>query len=143
MSKRIRILFTISNFNTAGSGKVVYDLVNGLDKSKFDIEIACGNATGEFFKTVKALGLPIHIFETKTSYRPYYSLLSRVLKISKFYKQQQYDIIHSWQWSSDWTEVLAARLAKKKMDLHEKGNGFCQQTLENKKLSSKLYCNNK
>lgn len=74
MNRRIRILFTISNFDTAGSGKVVYDLIYGLDKSKFEIEIACGNDKGEFFKTVKALGLPIHIFETKTSYRPYYSL---------------------------------------------------------------------
>ena len=83
MSKRIRILFTISNFNTAGSGKVVYDLVNGLDKTKFDVHIACGDNRGAFFKTVKALGLPIHIFETKTYYRPYYSLLFRVNRISK------------------------------------------------------------
>ena len=32
MSK-IKILFTIPNFNTAGSGKVVYDLVNNIDSN--------------------------------------------------------------------------------------------------------------
>ena len=39
MAKRIKILFTIPNFDTAGSGKVVYDLVNGLDKEIFEPEI--------------------------------------------------------------------------------------------------------
>jgi len=66
MSKRLRILFTIPNFNTAGSGKVVYDLVKGLDRKKFDVEIACNSNDGEFFSVVKALGLPIHIFRTTT-----------------------------------------------------------------------------
>jgi glycosyltransferase involved in cell wall biosynthesis len=124
MNKRIRILYTISNFNTAGSGKVVHDLANRLDKTKFDIEIACGSDKGDFFSAVKALGFPIHIFETKTAYRPYYSLLFRVLKISKFYKKHQYDIVHSWQWSNDWTEVLAARLVGKKWLYTKKAMGF-------------------
>ncbi len=124
MSKRIRVLFTISNFNTAGSGKVVYDLVNGLDKSKYDVEIACGDSNGTFFNTIKALGLPIHIFETRTKYRPYYSLLFRVRRVSKFYKKNNYDIIHSWQWSSDWTEALAARLSGKKWMYTKKAMGF-------------------
>lgn len=124
MAKKIRLLFTISNFNTAGSGKVVYDLVNGLDKTKFDIEIACGSNEGSFFPVVESLGLPIHIFETKTNYRPYYSLIQRIRKISKFYKNNQYDIIHSWQWSSDWTEAMAAKLAGVKWVYTKKAMGF-------------------
>ncbi|WP_052172361.1 glycosyltransferase family 4 protein [Psychroserpens jangbogonensis] len=126
MSKghKIKILLTIPNFDTAGSGKVVYDLVNGLDKTKFDVEIACAHNKGNFFETVEALGLPIHIFETKTAYRPYYSLLFRVLPISKFYKKNNYDIIHSWQWSNDWTEAIAARLAGKKWIYTKKAMGF-------------------
>jgi len=124
MNKRIRILFTISNFNTAGSGKVVYDLVKGLDKTKFDIEIACGDNKGAFFKTMETLTLPIHVFETKTPYRPLYSLLFRIWGISKFYKKHDYDIIHSWQWSNDWTEALAARFVGKKWIYTKKAMGF-------------------
>ncbi|MBR9845529.1 MAG: glycosyltransferase family 4 protein [Algicola sp.] len=124
MNKRIKLLFTISNFNTAGSGKVVYDLVNGLDKKKFDIHIACGDNKGVFFKEAEALGLPIHIFETKTHYRPYYSLLFRVRHISKFYKTHGFDIVHSWQWSNDWTEALAARLIGIKWIYTKKAMGF-------------------
>ncbi len=124
MNKPIKILFTISNFNTAGSGKVVYDLVNGLDKSKFDVHIACGDNKGAFFKEVEALGLPIHIFETKTHYRPYYSLMSRIRPISKFYKSHGFEIVHSWQWSNDWTEALAARLIGIKWLYTKKAMGF-------------------
>ncbi len=124
MSKRIQVLYTIPNFNTAGSGKVVYDLVNGLDKTKFDVEIACGSNAGHFFKTVQSLKVPIHIIETKTQLKPYVSLLFRVLKISKFFKKQKYDVIHSWQWSSDWTETLAAKLAGVKWVYTKKAMGF-------------------
>lgn len=124
MSRRIRILYTISNFNTAGSGKVLYDLAKNLDSSKFDIEIACGDNKGEFFRMVEALGYPIHIFETKTPYRPYLSLPMRILKIRSFYKKNKYDLIHSWQWSSDWTEALAAKLAGVKWIYTKKAMGF-------------------
>ncbi|MGS2726876.1 glycosyltransferase family 4 protein [Psychroserpens sp. BH13MA-6] len=124
MNKKIRVLFTIPNFDTAGSGKVVYDLAKGLDASKFDVEIACEADTGELFKTVQSLNLPIHIIETKTNYRPYYNLFSRVKKISRFFKEQQYDIIHSWQWSSDWTEALAAKFAGVKWIYTKKAMGF-------------------
>lgn len=113
MEKRgkIKVLYTIPNFDTAGSGKVVYDLVKGLDKDKFEVEIACRHNRGFFFTEVESLKIPIHILETTCSYRPYYSLYFRLRPIIKFFKKNKYDIIHSWDWSSDWTEVLAARLA--------------------------------
>ena len=39
MVKKIKILYTIPNFDTAGSGKVVYDLVRNLDKNVFSPDI--------------------------------------------------------------------------------------------------------
>lgn len=123
-NKKIRILFTTSNFDTAGSGKVVYDLVKGLDAEKFEIEIACENNSGAFFKVIESLGYPIHLFATKTPYRPYFTLPLRIWEISKFYKKNQYDIVHSWQWSSDWTEALAARLLGVKWLYTKKAMGF-------------------
>lgn len=110
MSK-IKILYTIPNFDTAGSGKVLYDLVKGLDKTKFEVEIACSSNRGGFFKEIQSLGVPIHIVKTTTPYRPYSSLPIRIISIRKFLKTNNYDIVHSWHWSSDWTEALAARLS--------------------------------
>ena len=99
-------------------------MVNGLNQKQFDIAIACGSNQGKFFKEVEKLGVPIYIFETKTTYRPYLTLISRIWKISKFYKSHQFDIIHSWQWSNDWTEALAARLVRVKWLYTKKAMGF-------------------
>lgn len=111
MTKRIKILFTIPNFDTAGSGKVVYDLVKGLDKSRFEPEICCFHDKGAFFETVKTLGVPIHLFHFTTPYRPMFSFPFRVFTISRFFKKHRFDLIHSWHWSSDISEPLAAKLA--------------------------------
>ncbi len=109
--RKIRILYTIPNFDTAGSGKVVYDLVRGLDTELFEVEIACSHNKGSFFKEVEQLHVPTHLINTTTTYRPLFSLFNRLKPIIKFFKAHDYDIVHSWHWSSDCTEVLAARLA--------------------------------
>ena len=111
MEKRIKILFTIPNFDTAGSGKVVCDLVKGLDKANFEPEICCFHNRGEYFKVIETLGVKVHLFPFSTSYRPFISFPLRVFKIYKFFKSNQFDIIHSWHWSSDISEPLAVKLA--------------------------------
>lgn len=111
MDKKIKILYTIPNFDKAGSGKVVYDLLKELDRNVFTIEVACRHENGYLFKEVEKLGIPIHLLETTTNYKPYFTLLFRIKNIARFLKKNKYDIVHSWDWSSDWTEVLAARMA--------------------------------
>lgn len=110
--KKIKILYTIPNFDTAGSGKVVYDLVKNLDSNTFLPEIACFHNRGAFFKEIEKLNVPIHIFQFTTEYKPLPTFIFRVLKISKFFKHNKFDIIHSWHWSSDFSEPLAAKFAR-------------------------------
>lgn len=109
--KKIKILFTIPNFDTAGSGKVVYDLAKGLDKEKFDVSIACRNSKGTFFSEIEKLNIPIFFIETAKPLRPYHSLYFRIQPFRDFLKKHQFDIVHSWNWSSDWSEVLATRFS--------------------------------
>ncbi|WP_299123534.1 glycosyltransferase [uncultured Winogradskyella sp.] len=111
MSKKIRVLYTIPNFNTAGSGKSVYDLVKGLDRTVFEPEICCFHSKGDFYKEVEKLNVKIHLFPFTTNYRPWLTFIFRVFKIAKFFKANSFDVIHSWHWSSDISEPLAARLA--------------------------------
>src|SRR5690606_41856201 len=111
MSKKIKVLYTIPNFNTAGSGKSVYDLVKGLNKNLFEPEICVFHNKGAYYKEVEKLGVKIHVFTFTASYRPRITFLARVLKISKFFKSNNFDLIHSWHWCSDISEPLAAKLA--------------------------------
>lgn len=123
-NKKIRILYTIPNFNTAGSGKVLYDLAKGLDPKRFEVSIACNHDKGLFFETVKSLGLPIFLINSKVPLRPYYSLFFRLKPFKDFIKNHRFDIVHSWHWSSDWTEALAVRMTSAKWLYTKKAMGF-------------------
>ncbi len=108
---RKRVLFTIPNFDTAGSGKALLNLAMGLDKQKFEAHIACLHHRGAFFDMVKESGIPVHVFNYLSPARPFHKLLTNTWKVSRMFKQIQPDIIHSFNYSADYTEALSARMA--------------------------------
>jgi len=124
INKKIKILYTIPNFNTAGSGKVLYDLAKGLDKERFDVSIACNHNKGVFFEEVEALGLPIYLIDATVPLRPYYSLIFRQKRFKAFMKTHQFDLVHSWHYTSDWSEALAVRMSGIKWLYTKKAMGF-------------------
>ncbi|WP_228851082.1 glycosyltransferase [Aegicerativicinus sediminis] len=109
--KKIKILFTIPNFDSAGSGKVVYDLIKNLDRTIFKLEICCFHTRGAFFKEIEKLDVKIHVFPFAVNYRPLIIFPLRLIKIVRFFNIHKFDIIHSWHWSSNFSEPLAAKLA--------------------------------
>lgn len=111
IQNKIKILFTIPNFDTAGSGKVVYDLVKNLDRTFFEPEICCIHDKGVFFKEIENLDVKIHLFPFVINYRPFLTFPFRIIKIISFFRKHKFDLIHSWHWSSDFSEPLAAKLA--------------------------------
>ncbi|MFD2542038.1 glycosyltransferase [Lacinutrix gracilariae] len=139
MAKKIKILFTISNFDTSGSGKSVYDMVKGLNRDVFEPEVCCQNNKGELFKEIEQLGVKIHVNAFKTAYKPLLGFPLRVWKISKFFKKNKFDIIHSWHWSSDFSEPLAAKLAGVKFVFTKKAMGWGNKAwVWRSKLSTKI-----
>ena len=144
MKNKIKILYTIPNFDTAGSGKVVYDLVDKLDTSKFAPEICVFHTEGPFFKEIEKLGVPIHVFPFSAEYRPFYSLLVRIFTIKKFFKKNKFDIIHSWHWNSNFTEAFAAKWASIPYVFTKKNMGWGNKSWRIKsKLSTKIISINK
>ena len=124
MPNKIHILYTIPNFDTAGSGKVVYDLAKQLDKSQFKVSIACHHDKGDFFKEVAALGISIYITDVVIPLRPYYNLIQRTKSFRAFLKTEKVDLVHSWNWSSNWSEVLACKLARVTYVYTKKSMGY-------------------
>lgn len=108
--KRIRILYTIPNFDTAGSGKALLNIATRLDRAQFEPHIMCMHDRGEFFKAVTGSGLPIHVFEYTTPMKPYWRGFIQCWKISREFKKIKPDLIHSFHYSADYSEALAARL---------------------------------
>ena len=60
--KKIKILFTIPNFDSAGSGKALFHIADGLNRELFEPHILCLHKKGVFFETVEKSRIPVHVF---------------------------------------------------------------------------------
>ncbi|MBK6876964.1 MAG: glycosyltransferase [Ignavibacteria bacterium] len=122
--KKIKILFNIPNFNTAGSGRALLNVIERLDKNSFEPEICCRHSKGELFTQAQSLGIPIHIAHFTTLMKPRGRAFRNVVRLSKFFKKLNPDIIHSYNYSDDYSEALAARLAGIKWIYTKKNMGW-------------------
>ncbi|GGW60299.1 glycosyltransferase involved in cell wall biosynthesis [Winogradskyella epiphytica] len=107
----IKILFTIPNFDTAGSGRALLQVAKRLDPKRFEVHIACMHNRGTFFKTVEESGIPIHIIQYTTPMKPYLKGIKACYDISRKLKAIAPDIIHSMHYAADYSEPLAAKMA--------------------------------
>ena len=134
--KKIKILYTIPNFDTAGSGKALLNLALGLDKEKFETEILCLHSNGAFFETVKNSGIPIHVFDYLPKERPIWKMFLESWKVSRKLKTIHPDIIHSFHYSSNYTEALSAKLAGIKWTFTKKNMSWGGSSKNSWKLRS-------
>jgi len=109
--KKIKVLYTIPNFDTAGSGKALLNIALHLDKDLFEPHILCLNSKGAFFEVVEKSGIPIHVFNYIPKERPFHQLLTESWKVARKFKAIKPDIIHSFHYSSNYSEAIAAKLA--------------------------------
>lgn len=107
----IKVLFTIPNFDTAGSGKALLNIATRLDRTRFEPEILCKHNKGEFFKTVLSSGLKVHVFDYETPMRPILKGFLGCFRVSRRLKRIKPDIVHSFHYSADYSEPLSCFMA--------------------------------
>ena len=156
--RKWRILFTIPNFDTAGSGKALFNIATRLDKNIFEPHICCFHNKGDYFNTVNSTGIPTHIFQTTTPMKPRFKGILTCFRIARYFKQLNMDLIHSFHYAPDYSEALAAKIAgipwiytKKNMNWGGKSkNGWKLRTVlanhiiaQNKSMISWFFSNSK
>lgn len=109
--RKIKILFTIPNFDTAGSGKALLNIASRLNKKYFEPHLACLHDKGDYFKVVKESAIPIHIFNFTAPMEQRIKGLIKCWNTSRQLQTINPDIIHSFHYSPDYSEPLASRLA--------------------------------
>lgn len=114
MSGKIKLLYTIPNFDTAGSGKALLKIATRLDLDHFEPHICCAHDRGEFFKEVKGSGIPVHLFKSTVPMVPRIKGLMGAWKISRLFKRERFDLIHSFHYADDYSEALAAKMSRTK-----------------------------
>ncbi len=122
--RKIKILYTIPNFNTAGSGKALLNVISRIDKSIFDPAICCRHEKGELFKTAEEMNVPIYISYFTALMKPRLKGIKNILRLSRLFKNINPDIIHSYNYSDDYSEGLASRLSGIKWVYTKKNMGW-------------------
>jgi glycosyltransferase involved in cell wall biosynthesis len=134
--KKICVLFTIPNFDTAGSGKALLNLALGLDSNRFEPHILCLSKKGEFFSTVQKSGIPVHVFNYLPKERPVLKMLYSCYKVAQKIKDINPDIVHSFHYSSNYTEAIVVKLAGKKWIFTKKNMSWGGSSKNSWKLRS-------
>ncbi|RBP27167.1 glycosyltransferase involved in cell wall biosynthesis [Oceanihabitans sediminis] len=130
MHKRINILYTIPNFKTAGSQYVLLSLFRNIDRSVFKPYICI-----EKFPEV----IPIDIQEDEWIQFSWSENKFRdILGFRTILKENKIDVLHSWDYKSNYIEVLACRLAGVAYLYTKKNNAWSKRWLLKSLLSSHI-----
>ncbi|MEL7210733.1 MAG: hypothetical protein AAGK32_21265, partial [Actinomycetota bacterium] len=73
-----RVLYTIPNLDTAGSGKALVNVIEHLDRRRYDPIVAVQrDADTAERRRLDALGVPVEVATTSVPARPAHTLLPR------------------------------------------------------------------
>lgn len=117
-----RILFTIPNFLTAGSGRAMLNVIERLDRSQFEPHVCVARAGGDLCREVERQGIPVMEAPFTVAPRPALSLPGRVLRAARTFRPYRFDLWHSFHYLDDYTEPLVAKAAGAKAWIYTKKN---------------------
>ena len=134
MSKKIKILFTIPNFKTAGSQFVLLAIYNKLDRNLFSPSILVEKFPDDF---------PIKIPKTEQHYiLQKGKTISKINNLAKFLIKEQIEILHSWDYKSTSIEAIACKRAGIKYIYTKKNNAWSKRWFAKSFLSKHIVYNN-
>lgn len=108
--KKIKVLFALPNLKTAGSGREMLNIVEGLDKDIFEAWVGIQEVGGALFDEVIEKKLPV--VAQPFMARENMNLMQKIRKakaLAKDFKSLDFDIWQSFNWSSDFSEAFVAR----------------------------------
>src|SRR5262245_31577166 len=111
MVRPIPILYTIPNFITAGSGRVMLNIIERLDRKRFAPAVCVGRMGGALDAEVRALNIPFIEAPFSIAAKPYWTLLPRAREAARVLRPLKPVLWHSFHYTDDYTEPIIARLA--------------------------------
>lgn len=108
---KLKILYTIPNFITAGSGRVMVNILEGLDPQRFEPSVCVLKRGGKIEAELEARGIPLLELPFTVPPKPYATLLQRARQAAIAFASFEFDLWHSFHYADDYTEPLIARFA--------------------------------
>lgn len=122
MKKRFRILLTISEFMFSSQVRNLCDLISGLDKSIFDIEVGALAIGDEARGVVEALGVPHYVLRVLPARELNWRKLCEFLQCPVGIRKKNFDLVHSLLYQSISTEPLIIKLFSGAKYIYTKSN---------------------
>jgi glycosyltransferase involved in cell wall biosynthesis len=119
---RTKILFTIPNFITAGSGLALLNIAERLDPDRFEPYICVLKTGGRLEERIHERGIPLFERPFVVPARPIHALAGNVWRAARPFRAEHYDIWHSFHYAADYTEPLIARASGARAWVYSKKN---------------------
>lgn len=132
--RKIKIFYTIPNFKTAGSQYVLLSLFERIDRSIFDPFICIENYPELIPESIPA--------DHRLFFRWSGRKLRDIWSFRGLLKKYSIDIVHSWDYKSNYFEAVATRAAGVRYLYTKKNNAWSKRWLVKSYLSSHIVYNN-
>lgn len=109
-SGRVRLLEFLTFFYIGGTERQVVNLVRGLDRSRFDLHLACLGRRGQFLDEVESCEIPIAEYPTNSLYNR--TSWKQRLNLARYLRDNRVNIVHSYGFYGNLFAIPAARLAR-------------------------------
>lgn len=109
MSERIRLLAFVTVFDVGGTERQVVALAKGLDRSRFDLRVACFNPSGPFLPEIEAQGIPVISYPIRNLHG--LSTMREQLRFARDLRRERIQILHTFNFYPNMFAIPAARLA--------------------------------
>ena len=105
------ILFTIPNFITAGSGRVMFNILTRLDRNRYTPYVCVSRKGGKIENELQELGIPVLELPFTVPVLPYLSFIKRAREAAEPFRRYHFKFWHSFHYLDDYSEAVIARLS--------------------------------
>src|SRR5207249_1790961 len=107
---RIRLVTFVNGFAVGGTERHVDNLGRALDRSQFDIRLACFRRLGQFLEEAESLRLPIWEYPIDSLHNQ--RTLRQQWRFARDLRRHRIQIVHTYNFYPNVFAVPAARLAR-------------------------------
>ncbi|NLU50541.1 MAG: glycosyltransferase [Syntrophomonadaceae bacterium] len=102
-----RIIHIITGLNTGGAEMMLYKLLHGMDKDKFQCQVISLTDIGPVGQRIQALGVPVRALGMRRGFPNPWAML----KLVSWLRHDSPHIVQTWMYHADLVGGMAARLA--------------------------------
>src|SRR5438132_4582082 len=114
-SSKIKIVKFLTHFQVGGTERQFVYTAAGLDRSRFDVRVACLGRVGPFVKDIEALKVPISEYQTQSMYS--LRTLREQVRFARDIRREGIQIVHAYGFYPNLFAILPAALGTKSVTI--------------------------